>query len=96
MTVLQGLVPASLSYGLALLWHIRHRPEHACVVLWCFEQQPLLNGTAAHRRACPFLQVREALLAVGNRKDAHAQDLSTPQFAAFQDRKLQQQAFSQL
>jgi hypothetical protein len=39
--------------------------------------------------------VEEALLAVGNRKDARAQDLSPPQFAAFY-RQLQQQVLSQL
>lgn len=41
------------------------------------------------------LQVEEALLACGNRKDARAQDLSPPQFAAFY-RQLQQQLLSQL
>lgn len=41
------------------------------------------------------MQVEEALLACGNRKDARAQDLSLPQFAAFY-RQLQEQVLSQL
>lgn len=61
-------------------------------VAWMFEQlspTPLL-WTWHHA-----LQVEEALTALGSRKDARAQDLSPPQFAAFY-RQLQEQVLSQL